>query len=120
MKAIFKKVTATNHPRYNANTKGWEFIDLARDEDDFCALFNVVSDRETFFDMKQSEKGTYYMDESGNEVYDPNYPDRWDFTDYQYFIIDMSTLDEWNDSDKIDAIKECPYAFEEVKEVIGL
>ncbi len=113
MKLVFKS-TGENVSNYKRSTKGYEF------------LFSVESLSEFKNRILELESNDYYEQEdgsvlntNGDEVYDVNYPGRFDDCDYNYYCEDISQLDEYYDAHKIRAIRDAqPYNIEELLEKI--
>lgn len=117
MKLIFKQ-TGENVRIHNISTNGYEFIGTVESEDDF------------FKKIMELEADNYFLQEdgrvlssTGNEVYDPKYPDSFDDCNYRYYLENACQLSP--DLYKIDeirlmAIKEAnPYNLEEIIEKIN-
>jgi len=100
MKAIFKSTSKNVISYRRIGNKGWEFIEETIDEETF---FNSVQNLEDS-DFFPQEDGRV-LSASGNEVFDPKYPDSFDFGDYSYYLENVDEWDEWNDSHKINAMK---------------
>ncbi len=117
MKAIFKK-TSDNVSTYNRSTNGYEFI-------------GTVETLEDFYDkILELEQNDYYpqkdgtvLNANGNEIFDPNYPERFNDVDYNYFAEDVEKIspNEYDvDAAKLRAIEnENPYNLDEIKQQIG-
>lgn len=88
MYLIFKH-TPENVLRHNRSTKGWEFISTAESTKDF---YNQIekSDNENFFSQ---DDGTV-TDQDGNEVFDPKYPNTFEFGDYSYHLEEVADLNK--------------------------
>jgi len=111
MKVIFK-ITGENVRSYNPGTKGYEFIDTCEDVESFYDKITTLEDPDIF----EGEKG-FLNDASGNEIFDPAYPNRFDFTDYNYYVEDVDSLDDYFDGNKIKSIKNAkPFNLVEILE----
>lgn len=78
---VFKKVEESCK-RYKRSTKGYEFLGLVNEVKYFHKLVKV-SEPEDYFPQ---ENGTV-TDQDGNEVFDPWYPELYDYGDYQYLLV---------------------------------
>lgn len=67
-------------------------------------LYESVASLEDI-DFFPQESGVVY-DASGNEVFDPNYPDSFDYGDYSYYLIESNDLNEDDDMVLLTAINE--------------
>jgi len=91
MKYLFK-ITPEHVRSYNRFTHGYELIQtVASNEEAYDVVANLEDD--DFFDQ---EDGTV-NNCNGNEVYDPKYPDMFDFRDYSYQVIEFTNLDRDSD-----------------------
>lgn len=97
---ILVKITNQCVSTYNKSTDGKEFISIVDSLEDG---YNIVANREDG-DFYPQEDG-FVLSGSGSEVFDPNYPDTFDFGDYSYYITDVDTLDSYDDAALIRAIE---------------
>lgn len=112
MKILFK-ITRQNVSYYNRSTKGYEFIKTIESDKDG---YDTVARYEDI-DFFPQEDGKVF-DQNGNEVYDPDYPKDFDFGDYNYYIADYDSLDQYNDAHVIRAIESSnPWNIDEIREL---
>ena len=108
------KITSDNVSSYNRSTKGYEFIQTV--ESDKIA-YDVVARLEDV-DFFPQEDGKV-LDGSGNEVFDPAYPDDFDFGDYRFVVSEYDMLDEHDDAHLLRAIDDAsPWNIDEIKEIV--
>ena len=115
MKLLFKQ-TNESVSTYNRSTKGLEFI---KSIDSLEDMHDVVQAKEdgNFYPQKNG----FILDSSGNEVFDPNYPESFDFGDYSYLVQNSELLDHHDDAHYIRAIEtENPWNKAEILEKIFL
>lgn len=98
---VLAKQTGEAVRSYKRSTKGFEAVEEVKDPED---AYNLVSQLEDN-DFYPQDDGSVW-DANGNEVFDPNYPDTFDFGDYYYTVIDTDRLDEYHDAHKIQALEE--------------
>lgn len=114
MKALFilhNKCTA----RYRMFNNGIEFIDTVKTEDQ---AYGIVANREDE-DWFTQDNGTVTR-ACGAECYDPSYPDRFEFGDYTYCVLDIETLDEYYDAPVIAAIRKAqPWNIDEIEAILS-
>ena len=79
--------------RYQMFNDGKEFIALVDSNEQ---AYNEVANREQE-DWFTQDDGTI-TDQNGREVFDPAYPDRFDFGDFTYYVKDVDSLDEYYDA----------------------
>lgn len=70
--------------KYRLRTEKSEVIDEVNNRSEFVKLVRSLEDDHIFPDLCTG----YAYDEDGNEVYDPNYPNTFDFVDYKYTLED--------------------------------
>jgi hypothetical protein len=90
MKAVFKKVNECVS-YYNRSTKGFEFVGKVNNDKEMYNLVASLEDNDFF-----PQENGIVLDASGSEVFDPSYPDDFDFGDYSYVTYDMDSLDEFD------------------------
>lgn len=88
MKAIFGKV-GQNVSNYNAETRGWNFLGTATTEKEFYNRIQNWEDRDFF----EQEDGTV-TNQNGEEIFNPESPDTFNFFDYEYHLVDVEDLNE--------------------------
>ncbi len=104
------KATNENVSNYNRSTKGFEFIGTINNIKEFK---NKILELESN-DYYEQKDGSV-LDANGNEVYDVNYPERFDDCDYNYYCEKASELNDDYDAHKIRAIKLAnPYNLKEI------
>lgn len=83
---IFKH-TPENISKHRRSTSGWEFVA----ECNSIEAFKKGLELKHYQDWFDQEDGSV-LDQTGNEVYDPRYPDTAEFGDFTYFLVDESDL----------------------------
>ena len=101
MNYLVKKTGENVRTYQSIGNKGVQVIDTVESIEDFYSKVANLEDSSFY----PQEDGTV-IDCSENEVYDPAYPEMFDFHDYTYSIVDGDSLDEWNDAHIINAISE--------------
>jgi len=99
MKYLAKKTGENVRAYQSIGNKGVEILDTIESVEDF---YNKISNLEDS-DFYPQEDGIV-LDGSENEVYDPKYPETFDFTDYTYSIVDGDSLDDYHEAHIINAI----------------
>ena len=81
--------TPENVRSHNRATSGWEYHGHVKTHQEF---YNKVAgwEDQDFFPQDDGR----VMDQSGNEVYDPEYPNQFDFGDWDYRLIKAEDLEE--------------------------
>lgn len=91
MKALFIKYPQ-NVSQYRNTVNGWKFIETIDSEAD---AYRIVANREDQ-DFLPQDDGTVTT-ASGPECYDPAHPDRFEFGDFTYYVVELSDLVEGDD-----------------------
>lgn len=99
MKVLIKK-TRENVSNYNRSTNGIEVIQVVTGNEQAYSLVSSLEDSDFF-----PQENGYVLSAAGNEVFDPNYPDCFDFVDYSYNVENISDLDHYSNSDLIRAVE---------------
>lgn len=112
---LLVKITPDNVSNHNRATKGYEFVQtVASNEEGYSVVANIEDN--DFY--PQGNK--FVLNANGNEVFDPKYPNDFDFVDYKYHIMDIDSLDSYDDAHIIRAIEnENPSNIDEIKEFIN-
>lgn len=101
MKYLIKKTGDNVRAYQSIGNKGVQVMDTVESLED---LYDKVSNLEDS-DFYPQEDGIV-ISASGNEVFDPAYPNSFEFGDYTYSMVDSDDLDEWNDAHIINAISQ--------------
>lgn len=101
MKYLIKRTNENVRGYQKIGNKGHEAICTVADLQDF---HNKVEELESN-DFFPQEDGIV-LNSAGNEVFDTNYPNDFDFGDYIYYMIDAEDLDHYGDAHIINAIKQ--------------
>lgn len=86
--AIFKR-THRGRPYYNESTNGYECIGWT---DNQQAFYNKVKELEDI-DFFEQEDGSV-LDQQQNEVYNPNFPNFFDFGGTEYYLEEVKLLNK--------------------------
>lgn len=97
MKALLK-IHGQNTMKYRQFPSGKEVVKVSEN----ITLINELDRLEMIF----TDDSGIVSDESGNEVYDPKYPDFADFHDYTYHVIDVDSLHVDDDYHLLQEIKK--------------
>lgn len=96
---ILSETTAVAKGRKWLN-KGYELITHVKNQEEFFNTIRRLEDNDFF---PEEETGFVY-EANGNEVFDPSYPNDFDFGDYTYVLLDATSLDDHRDSHVIAAL----------------
>ena len=100
MKLLVKR-TPDNVITYNQSAKGLEVIQTVGSNEEAYDVVARLEDSDFF-----PQDDGVVLNYGGNEVYDPKYPNMWEMGDYTYYVEDVSDLDEYDDSEMIQALEE--------------
>lgn len=100
MKYLIKTTNENVRAYQSIGNKGVQVLDTVNSLED---LYNKVANLEDSSFYPQ-EDGVV-LNCSGNEVFDPAYPNHFDFCDYSYSMIDSDDLEPFTDDHFINAIK---------------
>ena len=87
--------------RFSMFNDGKEFIAFVDSNEE---AYNKVANIEQQ-DWFTQDDGTI-TDQNGREVFDPTYPDRFEFGDFTYYAKDIDSLDEYYDDVLIKLVEE--------------
>ena len=111
---ILVKIVPDNVSYFNRSTKGYEFIKTVESNEEGYNMVSSIEDADFF-----PQENGFVLSGSGNEVFDPEHPNTFDFGDYTYYIEDINRLDSFDDAHIIRAIEaKNPLNLKEIKELI--
>lgn len=118
MKALFLYFPENVRQGKPNHVNGWRFVATLENNAD---AFEYLMQLEDIFPADEKPMQNRIYDGNGREVYDPNYPDRWLFGDYTYFIETIRELDEFIHAHKIKAILNAdPWNIDRIKAELGI
>jgi hypothetical protein len=99
MKFLIKQTKENVRAYQTIGNKGVQVLDTVDSLED---LYNKVQTLEDD-DFYPQEDGIV-LNAAGNEVFDPNYPNDFDFVDYKYYMVDQEDLDDYKDAHILNVI----------------